>query len=175
MEIFDKYEDFFPSRVMSTSRVDANETQRKSSDNVSQKPWIDTKKSSQSPVKMKIRTLGPVVREKSKRRQLDGFTCKECEDYYKTRNLSDKGLKDRLKACSRHRAQHSPPKSPDHFWDTDFPTTPECIRRGIFNVAVNDSKSGTNADRKPKRKLSDDFCEVIDVIGGNDKKPVDKR
>ncbi|CAG2172828.1 unnamed protein product [Oppiella nova] len=144
------------------SKVDTNE--RKASG--SQKQSLATRRST-SPVKLKVKTLGPVVRGKSQRKQLNGFTCKECEDYYKTRNLSEEGLKERLKACSRHRSQHSPPKSPEHFWETHFPTTPECIRRGIFNVenvSPKGAKSGKSSDKKCAKRLSDDFCEVIAVV-----------
>ncbi|CAG2181238.1 unnamed protein product, partial [Oppiella nova] len=60
-------------QLMSTamSKVDTNE--RKASG--SQKQSLATRRST-SPVKLKVKTLGPVVRGKSQRKQLNGFTCK---------------------------------------------------------------------------------------------------
>ena len=105
------------------------------------KKTVQTKNSSHSfvsPVKMKVvKTHGPPVRTKKERKKLDGFTCKQCEDYYRSKNLSEEELKTKLKACSRHRSTFSPPKSPEHFWETDMPSTPECIRRGYIKIAPN--------------------------------------
>ncbi|XP_054154078.1 DNA endonuclease RBBP8-like [Oppia nitens] len=114
---------------------------------------VDRRKT--SPVKLKMKTLGPTVRERSKRRQLNGYSCKECEDYYKTRQLSDGQLRNRLNECSRHRQEYSPPKSPEHFWETHIPTTPELIRRGVFNVEdkrLVGVKTTTTTTEKNKKK-----------------------
>lgn len=99
-------------------------------------------------VKLKVvKASGAVVRTKAARKQLDGFTCKECQDYYGGKNLSAEELKKRLKNCSRHRSKFSPPKSPEHFWDTDFPSTKECIRRGYINIAK-DNKNPFHSDEE---------------------------
>jgi len=108
-----------------------------------------------SPVKYVIKTLGPSVRKKEERKKLNGYTCKECEDYYRTRDLTEDELKGRLKACSRHRAKYSPVKSPPYFWETDFPSTPECIKRGIFLIDDKPSPNVTQRKKKPKQTKLD--------------------
>jgi hypothetical protein len=79
------------------------------------------------------KTLGPVVRKKAERVQLNGYECAECVAYYKTFDLTPEQLAEKLKKCSRHRAMVSPPKTPEHFWEIEFPDTPECIRRGYMS------------------------------------------
>jgi hypothetical protein len=108
-----------------------------------------------SPVKYVIKTLGPSVRKKEERKKLNGYTCKECEDYYRTRDLTEDELKGRLKACSRHRSKYSPVKSPPYFWETDFPSTPECIKRGIFLIDDKPSPNVTQRRKKPKQSKLD--------------------
>ncbi|KAI1307013.1 hypothetical protein HDE_00893 [Halotydeus destructor] len=73
------------------------------------------------------------VRSKSERSKLNGFTCHDCQAYYKTfPNLTRGEIEDKINICSRHRSKHATPPSPEHFWDVDFPSTPECIKRGYF-------------------------------------------
>lgn len=44
-------------------------------------------------------------------------------------------MKERLKACSRHRARFSPPPStPEHFWEVDFMNTDEYIEKGFMRT-----------------------------------------
>lgn len=74
-----------------------------------------------------------VVRKKDERRQLNGFDCKECEKYYSELGLSDKEKKERMKKCSRHRGKFTPPATPEHFWELEFPDTQECKARGYMN------------------------------------------
>lgn len=81
-----------------------------------------------------LRVRGPVVRKKAERKQLNGYSCSECAQYYSSFNLTEEELKKKLKDCSRHRDYHSPPKTPEHYWDTDFPSTQECIERGYLIV-----------------------------------------
>ncbi len=64
-------------------------------------------------------------------------------------------MKERLKACSRHRSKYSPVKSPPHFWETDFPSTPECIKRGIFLIDDKPSPNVTQRRKKPKQSKLD--------------------
>ncbi|KFM71559.1 DNA endonuclease RBBP8, partial [Stegodyphus mimosarum] len=73
------------------------------------------------------------IRQKEKRKQLNGFDCKMCEKYYTDLGLSDKEKKERLKKCSRHRGKFEPPPTPEHFWELDFPDTQECKARGYLN------------------------------------------
>ncbi|XP_035230895.1 DNA endonuclease RBBP8-like, partial [Stegodyphus dumicola] len=73
------------------------------------------------------------IREKAKRKRLNGFDCKMCEKYYTDLGLSDKEKKERLKKCSRHRGKFEPPSTPEHFWELDFPDTQECKARGYLN------------------------------------------
>lgn len=54
--------------------------------------------------------------------------------YYSELGLSDKEKKERMKKCSRHRGKFTPPATPDHFWELEFPDTQECKARGQLNV-----------------------------------------
>lgn len=70
-------------------------------------------------------------RKREERKKLPGYACSCCKDYYKSLGLNKKDLKLRLKKVSRHRGK-SPPKTPDHFWELEFPDTKECIARGYM-------------------------------------------
>ena len=70
-------------------------------------------------------------RKRAERKKLPGHDCFFCKEYYKSLGLNKKDLKLRLKKVSRHRG-YSPPKTPDHFWELEFPDTEECIRRGYM-------------------------------------------
>nr|XP_015931250.2 DNA endonuclease RBBP8 isoform X1 [Parasteatoda tepidariorum] len=74
------------------------------------------------------------VRKKSERKQLLGFDCKECENYYTDLGLSDEEKKQRMQKCSRHRGKFVPPSTPEHFWELEFPDTQECKARGYLNT-----------------------------------------
>ena len=74
-----------------------------------------------------------VIRGKDKREKLRGFACRECEAYYKRDNLSNKELNKKLKHCSKHRAQHSPPpQTQPSFWNVRFPSTQTCKDKGYL-------------------------------------------
>lgn len=103
---------------------------------------------STTPRKKQIETNSP-VRKKADRKQLNGYACKQCQHYYGD-NLNEAQIKERLNKCSRHRANNSPPTSPDHFWETDFPSSQECLERGIM---LKDEKP---VKRAPKRNKSKD-------------------
>lgn len=81
-------------------------------------------------VKYKIKT----PKKKSVRRKLPGYCCSQCQDYYKSLNLSPKELEKRLAAVSRHRIDPGP-STPEYFWELDFPDTEECLRRGYIEEA----------------------------------------
>ncbi|RWS08073.1 uncharacterized protein B4U79_01212 [Dinothrombium tinctorium] len=72
------------------------------------------------------------VRKKQERNLLNGYECEDCYEYFKDLGLPEKELRQRLNKCSRHRGHFSPPKTPEHFWEMGFPSTPECKRRGLF-------------------------------------------
>lgn len=68
-------------------------------------------------------------RKRKERKQHPGYAHSSCcQKYYESLGLNEKDLKLKLKAISRHR-EKSPPKTPEHFWDFDFPDTKECIKR----------------------------------------------
>jgi DNA repair protein endonuclease SAE2/CtIP C-terminus len=77
-----------------------------------------------------IKRKKTVVRKKYERVLLEGYECAECTAYYKTFDLTPKELELRLKKCSRHKLSSTPPRSPEHFWEIDFPEDAECITRG---------------------------------------------
>ena len=67
------------------------------------------------------------IRKKDDRAQLPGFTCHECEKFYKL--MVEQGVIDSdsqkqtfLNKCSRHKAQYTPPSTPDGFWDLSLNT-----------------------------------------------------
>ncbi|CAL1539851.1 unnamed protein product, partial [Lymnaea stagnalis] len=66
-----------------------------------------------------------VVRKKSEREKLEGFSCRECYEYYKTSGLSEEEMKQRMNQCSRHRHKFVAPATPEHFWSLGFPDTAE--------------------------------------------------
>ncbi|XP_048590660.1 uncharacterized protein LOC5504376 isoform X2 [Nematostella vectensis] len=92
----------------------------------------------QSPSK-KPKDLGykniEVVRRKDERAKLNGYSCRECEQYYGSLNLPQEELQKRLKQCSRHRAKYSPPPStPPGFWNLSFPDTQEYMAKGCLKT-----------------------------------------
>lgn len=74
-----------------------------------------------------------IPRKRAERKKLPGYACSCCKDYYKCLKLNKKDLKLRLKKVSRHRGK-SPPKTPDNFWELEFPDTEECIKRGYIEA-----------------------------------------
>ena len=67
------------------------------------------------------------VRNKAKRASLPGHLCTECSQYYQALEqqgivLSTVSLDDMLKKCSRHKAQWSPPQTPEGFWGLSVDT-----------------------------------------------------
>ena len=82
--------------------------------------------------KKEIKALGPVVRKKNERINLKARKCNYCDQFWRSMNLSEEKLKQKLHKCSRHRYNVSPPKTPEHFWDTDFPDIAECKTRGYI-------------------------------------------
>ena len=47
---------------------------------------------------------------KEKRKLLKGFTCNDCESYYKAQSLTEEQYHDAVQRCSKHRATVVPPK-----------------------------------------------------------------
>ncbi|KAL9962287.1 hypothetical protein ACROYT_G031374 [Oculina patagonica] len=76
-----------------------------------------------------------VVRKKDERAKLNGYKCRDCQEYYQGLNLPENELKKRLKHCSRHRAKFSPPPStPPGFWNLSFPDTQEYMDKGYLKT-----------------------------------------
>lgn len=63
------------------------------------------------------------MRCKTDREKLNGWDCWECREYYKNLSLSKEELQKRRNQCSRHRHQYERPKTPEGFWDPEFPET----------------------------------------------------
>ncbi|XP_005107975.1 uncharacterized protein LOC101854667 [Aplysia californica] len=87
-----------------------------------------------------------VVRKHSERNKLQGFSCKQCHDYYKNSGLSEEEMQQKMKECSRHRDKFRPPSTPEHFWSLGFPDTAEYSAR--------ESSKGRSviAPRPPRRR-----------------------
>lgn len=76
-----------------------------------------------------------VVRKKDERVKLNGYKCRDCQEYYQGLDLPEDELKKRLKHCSRHRARFSPPPStPPGFWNLSFPDTQEYMDKGYLKT-----------------------------------------
>ena len=61
------------------------------------------------------------VRTKEERKTLIGFSCDDCEGYYKHLNLSTEELQKMKQKCSKHRAIIAPPpNSPKELWKVDM-------------------------------------------------------
>ena len=98
-------------------------------DKKSVKPLMDDSFDEYQPTEISdenaLRLANVPVRKKNERDKLVGFSCKDCEEYYKGRNLSDSRLHDLLQKCSRHRATVAPPTdSPQEMWKLDIDTSP---------------------------------------------------
>ncbi|KAK3879740.1 hypothetical protein Pcinc_015726 [Petrolisthes cinctipes] len=64
---------------------------------------------------------GDVVRGKAARQQLEGWECRECEQWYTDANLDPKEKKMLMNKCSRHRSKHNPvTNTPEGFWNPDW-------------------------------------------------------
>ena len=62
-----------------------------------------------------------VVRKKDERRALPGRVCPECNGFFDTVCNNDVFDKNQLVGdISRHRCRHTPPQTPDNFWDLSF-------------------------------------------------------
>ena len=61
------------------------------------------------------------VRTKEERQNLIGFSCDDCEGYYKHLNLSTEEVQKMKQKCSKHRAIIAPPpNSPKELWKVDM-------------------------------------------------------
>ncbi|CAL8097210.1 unnamed protein product [Calicophoron daubneyi] len=68
-----------------------------------------------------VKCTGPTERRKSARRQLVGYSCPSCKEYYDGMGLTSPEVASRLQLCSRHRARHgAPPSTPKGFWNIDI-------------------------------------------------------
>jgi hypothetical protein len=65
-----------------------------------------------------------VVRGKAAREALTGYECVECAAFFDEAVLHGDGAKyydrDELLRCSRHRALHTPPQTPEDYWELSF-------------------------------------------------------
>ncbi|KAJ1528941.1 hypothetical protein ONE63_007310 [Megalurothrips usitatus] len=59
------------------------------------------------------------------KKQLDGFPCTQCKEFFKISGLDEKDIK---KVC-RHKAAYSPVKSPKGYWSVKLPSTPEMLKK----------------------------------------------
>ncbi|XP_071804075.1 uncharacterized protein [Asterias amurensis] len=103
-----------------------------------------------------------VVRKRDERQKLKGFGCKECDRFYGNLKLTDAEREVRMKECSRHRAQFSPPNTPDHYWSIGFPDTQTCIQRGYIN------KGGNSPDRRVRKKNKYKVRRILGKEEGNE-------
>lgn len=60
--------------------------------------------------------------------------------------LSEEEIQKRLQTCSRHRAKHAAPGTPEHFWDIGMEDTLECEERGQFLYTNTHTNTLTNTE-----------------------------
>jgi len=95
-----------------------------------------------------------VVRKKADREKLKGFSCAECEKFYKDENLTDSKKKEILNRCSRHRYQDTPPpNTPDEFWEVGFPSTQEYIQKGLLEVKDEDTPKENKLYQRRRKRI----------------------
>lgn len=75
----------------------------------------------------------PESRKQADRKKVPGTYCSLCKEYYSSFNLSSSDLKKKLDGVSRHREYPRPP-TPEHYWELDFPSDAECIKRGYMEA-----------------------------------------
>ncbi|XP_064089797.1 LOW QUALITY PROTEIN: muscle M-line assembly protein unc-89-like [Macrobrachium nipponense] len=64
---------------------------------------------------------GPVVRKKIERKQLEGWGCRECKNWYEDEDLDPVKKKMLINKCSRHRSKHNPvTNTPEGFWNPEW-------------------------------------------------------
>jgi len=91
---------------------------------------------------------GEVVRSKEERKQLYGFDCRECEEYYHMKieeGFSKDQIMKMLNKCSRHRGNFKPPLTPEKFWDAD-------IVEGDPNSPRNKTQDGQPLKSRARRR-----------------------
>ncbi|KMQ81467.1 dna endonuclease rbbp8 [Lasius niger] len=70
---------------------------------------------------------GKIGITRAERRRMNAYTCHFCKDYYK-----ESGTKD---MSSRHRGNPRSP-TPENFWEMEFPSDEECIKRGYISENI---------------------------------------
>ena len=61
------------------------------------------------------------VKKKSDREKLKGFSCANCEEYYRNANLTERQRQELVQKCSRHRSTiEPPPSSPKEMWEVEI-------------------------------------------------------
>ncbi|XP_021343440.1 uncharacterized protein LOC110443508 isoform X2 [Mizuhopecten yessoensis] len=98
-----------------------------------------------------------VVRKQNERRNLIGYECKECYEYYSAMGLGEEEIKERVQSCSKHRAHYVPPQTPPHFWSIGFPDTQECEERGYLNKEEDMDECDIRPAFRRRRKLKKIF------------------
>lgn len=88
----------------------------------------------------------PNPRKRIERLKQPGYKCHICKPYFENLNLNEKDLKLRINKVSRHRGI-SPVKTPEYYWELDFPNTQECIARNYTSV-IPQSKNETKKQKK---------------------------
>uniref|UniRef100_A0A5S6Q844 DNA endonuclease activator Ctp1 C-terminal domain-containing protein n=1 Tax=Trichuris muris TaxID=70415 RepID=A0A5S6Q844_TRIMR len=88
----------------------------------------------------KFKYVNSPVKRHAVRKNLVGYACNCCREYFETLNLAEGDVSRRMKTVSRHRSFYAPPKSPDHFWEVSFPSTQELTARGWLNPATTKRK-----------------------------------
>ncbi|KAG7175892.1 DNA endonuclease RBBP8-like [Homarus americanus] len=64
---------------------------------------------------------GEVVRKKADRKQLEGWQCHECEQWYEAEDLNPEEKKMMMNKCSRHKSKYNPLRNtPKNFWNPDW-------------------------------------------------------
>ena len=76
-----------------------------------------------TPPLSKFAHICKTVRKKEERKNLKGFDCKLCEDYYQFHlndGLGHDKIEEMKQKNSKQRGLFKPPSTPEHFWDPDI-------------------------------------------------------
>ncbi|CAH2096470.1 unnamed protein product [Euphydryas editha] len=81
----------------------------------------------------------PVLRKKSEKRGLPGWSCEECKNFYDELYKDDlEMLAKKMDECSKHRGRNNPirPKTPDGFWNPRWHVPDDTEEFNLRNNAV---------------------------------------
>ena len=104
------------------------------------------------------------ARSKEARKKLIGFSCDDCEKYYRHLDISEQELEEAKQACSRHRATSAPPQnSPKELWKTEM--SPDKEKPIIYEELLTREKRREMRKNRPKIAKDEPFVSIVKPFG----------